>query len=67
MTGELAFYDKPSAWGLIFGEDGRVYVVLGSQVVGPPPRVSQKVLFEPAVTDRGLRALGVRALQTAAG
>lgn len=65
MTGELTFYDRPSAWGLIFGEDGRVYVLHGSQVVGPMPRVSQRVMFEPATTDRGLRALGVRTLQVA--
>jgi hypothetical protein len=61
MTGELAFYDRPSAWGLIYGDDGRVYVVHGAELVGPAPRVRERVLFEPLATARGLRALGVRA------
>ena len=60
MTGRMTFYDEPSAWGLILGDDQRVYVVRGSQVVGAAPRVGDKVLFEPEETGRALRALGVR-------
>jgi len=60
MTGSLTFYDEPSAWGLIMGEDDRVYVVRGSQVLGVPPRVGDKVRFEPDQQGRGLRALAVR-------
>ncbi len=60
MTGRMTFYDEPSAWGLILGDDQRVYVVRGSQVLGTAPRVGDKVLFEPEETGRALRALGVR-------
>lgn len=60
MTGYMTFYDEPSAWGLIMGEDDRVYVVRGSHVLGVPPRVGDRVRFEPDERGRGLRALAVR-------
>jgi cold shock CspA family protein len=60
MTGEMTFYDKPTAWGLIAGDDGRLYVVRGDQVLGPSPQVGEKVCFEALDTTTGLRAVGVR-------
>jgi cold shock CspA family protein len=60
ITGHLKFYDAPSAWGLILGEDDRLYVVRGDQLIEPLPLTGQKVAFEPHKTRTGLRALGVR-------
>jgi len=60
MTGHMTFYDDRSAWGLILGDDERVYVVRGSHVLGASPRVGDKVRFEPAETGSALRALAVR-------
>ena len=37
MTGRIEFYDEPTAWGVILGEDGRVYVVRGSRAPGAAP------------------------------
>lgn len=60
MTGSLTFYDEPSSWGLIMGDDDRVYVVRGAQLLGTPLRVGDKVRFEPEQKGRGLRALSVQ-------
>jgi cold shock CspA family protein len=60
ITGHLKFYDHPSGWGLILGEDGAVYVVRGDQLVEPAPLIGQKVAFEPQKTRTGLRATSVR-------
>jgi hypothetical protein len=60
MIGYMTFYDEPSAWGLIVGDDERLYVVRGRHLVGPSPRVGEKVRFDPEDTGRGLQALAVR-------
>jgi hypothetical protein len=60
MTGRMTFYDEPSAWGLILGDDDRVYVVRGAQVVGTPPQVGEPVAFEPEQHGSALRAVRVR-------
>jgi len=60
MTGHMKFYDEPSAWGVIVGEDGQLYVVRGTHVLGPRPGAGDRVTFEPRKTAGGLRAIGVR-------
>jgi hypothetical protein len=60
MTGTMTFYDEPSSWGLIMGDDERIYVMRGGHVIGAPPRVGDKVHFEPEQTGRALRALSIR-------
>ncbi len=60
MTGTMTFYDEPSAWGLIMGDDERVYVMRGGHIIGSPPRVGDKVQFEPEETGRARRALAIR-------
>ncbi len=60
MTGRIEFYDEPTAWGVILGEDGRVYVLRGSRTPGAAPRVGDTVIFEPRATTTGLRADAVR-------
>ena len=60
MTGRIEFYDEPTAWGVILGEDGRVYVVRGTRAPGAGPRVGDTVIFEPRDTTTGLRADTVR-------
>ncbi len=60
MTGTMTFYDEPSAWGLIMGDDERIYVMRGVHVIGAPPRVGDKVRFEPDEAGRALRAVAIR-------
>ncbi len=60
MQGRVEFYDEPTAWGVILGEDGRVYVLRGSRAPGAAPRVGDTVSFEPRATSTGLRADAVR-------
>jgi hypothetical protein len=60
ITGSMTFYDEPTAWGVILGDDGRLYVVRGSHIVAPPPRAGDKVAFEPRKTSGGLHAVDVR-------
>ena len=65
MTGRIEFYDEPTAWGVILGEDGRVYVIRGSRAPGTAPRVGDTVIFEPRTTTTGLRADAVRRVPAA--
>jgi cold shock CspA family protein len=60
ITGNMTFYDEPSAWGVILGDDGRIYIVRGGHMVAPSPRAGDKVAFEPRKTSSGLRAVDVR-------
>jgi hypothetical protein len=39
VTGQVKFYDEPTAWGLILGDDGGLYVVRGNRLPGPPLRI----------------------------
>jgi cold shock CspA family protein len=67
MTGRLHFYDPPTAWGVIVGDDGQLYTVHGHQVPGPPLREGERVRFEPIKGPGGLRASGIRRMAAPAG
>jgi cold shock CspA family protein len=60
MTGRLRFYHQPTSWGVIAGEDGRLYMVRGEQLPGPPPREGERVTFEPVAASGGPRAENVQ-------
>lgn len=47
QSGRVEFWDDACAWGLIRGEDGRLYDLRRGQVTSPPPRVGDRVWFEP--------------------
>jgi hypothetical protein len=59
-TGRIEFYDRPTAWGLILGDDQELYVVRGRDGRGALPRVGERVAFEPQTTGDGKRAAEVR-------
>ena len=59
-TGRIEFYDRPTAWGLIMGDDQELYVVRGRDGRVPPPRVGERVSFEPQTMADGKRAAEVR-------
>lgn len=60
MTGDMKFYDEATAWGVVVGEDGRLYVVRGPHLVTPRPDAGDAVTFEPRRAPGGLRAVDVR-------
>jgi cold shock CspA family protein len=60
MLGLLGFYDEATAWGLILGEDGRLYAVRRSHMLEPGPQPGDRVTFEPRRGPGGLRAITVR-------
>lgn len=60
MRGLLKFYDLDAAWGLILGEDGRLYAVRQSHLISPTPEPGDRVTFEPRKTPGGLRAIAVQ-------
>ncbi len=59
-TGRIEFYDRPTAWGLIIGDDQDLYVVRGRDGRGATPRVGERVSFEPETRADGKRAAEVR-------
>lgn len=59
-TGRIEFYDRPTAWGLIIGDDQDLYVVRGRDARGAAPRVGERVSFEPQWGSDGKRAAEVR-------
>ena len=59
-TGRVEFYDRPTAWGLIIGDDQDLYVVRGRDGRGAAPRVGERVSFEPQSGSDGKRAAEVR-------
>ena len=59
-TGRIEFYDRPTAWGLIVGDDQELYVVRGRDGRGVPPRVGERVSFEAGTVADGKRAAEVR-------
>ncbi|MGH7414649.1 MAG: hypothetical protein ACREKJ_10670 [Candidatus Rokuibacteriota bacterium] len=59
-TGRIEFYDRPTAWGLIVGDDQDLYVVRGRDGRGAMPRVGERVSFEPQAGTDGKRAAEVR-------
>jgi len=62
MDGQIKFYDESMAWGVIVGDDGKLYAVRGSQVA-PPLQVGERVAFEPQSAPGGPRASAVRRLR----
>ena len=65
MDGQIKFYDESMAWGVIVGDDGKLYAVRGSQVPHPPLQVGERVAFEPQSAPGGPRASAVRRLRSA--
>ena len=61
-TGRIEFYDRPTAWGLIIGDDQELYVVRGRDGRGLAPRVGERVSFEPQAAPDNKRAAEVRLL-----
>jgi len=59
-TGRIEFYDRPTAWGLIIGDDHDLYVVRGRDGRGAALRVGERVSFEPEPRTDGKRAAEVR-------
>ncbi len=59
-TGRIEFYDRPTAWGLIVGDDQDLYVVRGRDGRGASLRVGERVSFEPEPRADGKRAAEVR-------
>jgi cold shock CspA family protein len=59
-TGRIEFYDRPTGWGLIIGDDQDLYVVRGRDGRGAAPRVGERVSFEPQSGSDGKRAAEVR-------
>ena len=63
MDGQIKFYDESTAWGVIVGDDGGLYVVRGARLPGPPLQVGERVAFEPQPAPGGPRASAVRRLR----
>jgi len=62
-TGRIEFYDRPTAWGLIVGDDQELYVVRGRDGRDgrtAPPRVGERVSFEAHAAADAKRAAEVR-------
>ena len=59
-TGRIEFYDRPTAWGLIIGDDQDLYVVRGRDGRATALRVGERVSFEPQTGTDGKRATEVR-------
>ncbi len=59
-TGRIEFYDRPTAWGLIIGDDQDLYVVRGRDGRAAALRVGERVSFEPQTGTDGKRATEVR-------
>jgi cold shock CspA family protein len=67
MTGRLRFYDAPTAWGVVLGDDGQLYMLLGQPASGVPLRVGERIRFEPAPGPGGPRATAVQRLDAVKG
>lgn len=59
-TGRIEFYDRPTGWGLIVGDDEELYVIPGRERRTPAPRVGERVSFEAHTASDGKRAAEVR-------
>jgi hypothetical protein len=59
-TGRVEFYDRPTAWGLIVGDDQDLYVVRGPGGRSAGLRVGERVSFEPEPRTDSKRAPEVR-------
>jgi len=63
LRGRLSFYDASTNWGLIAGDDGRLYAVRGDQFSGAQPKPGERVSFAPLESAGGPRATGVERLR----
>ena len=59
-TGRIEFYDRPTAWGLIIGDDQDLYVIRGRDGRGGAPRGGERVSSAPQAATDGKRATEVR-------
>jgi cold shock CspA family protein len=66
-TGRLRFYDGPTAWGLIVGDDGHLYMLHGRDVLGTPLREGERVRFAPVRRAGGLSAIRVQRVVPVSG
>ena len=62
LRGAISFYDAATKWGIIAGDDGRLYAVRGDQFSGVEPRPGERVSFAPLAAPGGPRATGVQRL-----
>jgi len=62
MTGVVRRYDAMLCWGFIRGDDGESYFLHSSEIRGAHPGVGDRVEFDATLTEKGLRAVGVRRL-----
>ncbi len=62
MEGTVKFFDHSKGSGAIIGDDGKEYYVQAMQVDG---KISEgdRVSFNPAATDNGLEAMGVKNIE----
>ena len=67
MIGRLRFYDSPTAWGVVLGDDGQLYMIQGQPASGVPLRVGERIRFDPAPGPGGLRATAVQRLDVVKG
>src|SRR3989338_7866552 len=66
MNGTVKFYNRKKGFGFISGEDGNDYFVHFTALPrGLSIRDNDKVSFDPAEGDRGLKAENVQLLQKA--
>src|SRR3989338_7773152 len=66
MNGTVKFYNRKKGFGFISGEDGNDYFVHFTALPrGLSLRDNDKVSFDPAEGDRGLKAENVQLLQKA--
>lgn len=65
MNGHVKFYDEPTGWGLIVGDDGALYMLRGGPTPEATPCVGERVAFEPQKAAGGLRATAVRRIPAA--
>jgi cold shock CspA family protein len=62
LRGEVRFYDESTEWGVIAGDDGRLYTLRAAHIQGRQPRAGERVAFDPVDAFGGPRATAVRRL-----
>jgi cold shock CspA family protein len=60
MSGKVRFYDLKRKYGFIDGDDRMSYFFHRSEIIGAIPEAGWRVTFDPAITEKGPRAVGVR-------
>jgi cold shock CspA family protein len=67
MRGQVKFYDRTTAWGLVLGDDGKLYGVTGARTPDTALTEGEYIFFEPQAAPGGPRAAAVRRLRPAEG